>query len=411
MYEKRLNNGLKIVEYPIDNAQSIEIGLYIKAGARYENKGDNGITHLLEHMHFRQLGNMKQKEIYEYAEKMGSTLRGTTYKEMLCFNIKVRPKYLKKSLNLFEKIITTYEWTEEQLKSEKKVVISEIREKEDNNENQKIIDRVIWNKHPLSNSILGNASNIKRITLQKLVQYKKKIFCKDNMLLVITGAINEEEIIWINKKFEAIAINECLQKINSNNMNDGQFKRKHNYLMKNYPEWNLINMQLIFDVDLKQIKENELLFFNSIVGGGDGSYLQQEIRDKRGMVYDIYSYGEIFSDKAVWSIVYSIEKDQLYLSLNVIVKMLKMLKTVISQEDIEKNMPFFTENLWYWTEGTKELNFQLGNDFIKNKIGLTINERIKENEKINYERMQKVAEIILKNKKMSLIAMGPIKGR
>ena len=411
MYEKRLNNGLKIVEYPIDNAQSIEIGVYIKAGARYENKGDNGITHLLEHMHFRQLGNMKQKEIYEYAEKMGSTLRGTTYKEMLCFNIKVRPKYLKKSLNLFEKIITTYEWTEEQLKSEKKVVISEIREKEDNNENQKIIDRVIWNKHPLSNSILGNASNIKRITLQKLVQYKKKIFCKDNMLLVITGAINEEEIIWINKKFEAIAINECLQKINSNNMNDGQFKRKHNYLMKNYPEWNLINMQLIFDVDLKQIKENELLFFNSIVGGGDGSYLQQEIRDKRGMVYDIYSYGEIFSDKAVWSIVYSIEKDQLYLSLNVIVKMLKMLKTVISQEDIEKNMPFFTENLWYWTEGTKELNFQLGNDFIKNKIGLTINERIKENEKINYERMQKVAEIILKNKNMSLIAMGPIKGR
>ena len=411
MYEKRLNNGLKIVEYPIDNAQSIEIGLYIKAGARYENKGDNGITHLLEHMHFRQLGNMKQKEIYEYAEKMGSTLRGTTYKEMLCFNIKVRPKYLKKSLNLFEKIITTYEWTEEQLKSEKKVVISEIREKEDNNENQKIIDRVIWNKHPLSNSILGNASNIKRITLQKLVQYKKKIFCKDNMLLVITGAINEEEIIWINKKFEAIAINECLQKINSNNMNDGQFKRKHNYLMKNYPEWNLINMQLIFDVDLKQIKENELLFFNSIVGGGDGSYLQQEIRDKRGMVYDIYSYGEIFSDKAVWSIVYYIEKDQLYLSLNVIVKMLKMLKTVISQEDIEKNMPFFTENLWYWTEGTKELNFQLGNDFIKNKIGLTINERIKENEKINYERMQKVSEIILKNKNMSLIAMGPIKGR
>lgn len=411
MYEKRLNNGLKIVEYPIDNAQSIEIGLYIKAGARYENKDDNGITHLLEHMHFRQLGNMKQKEIYEYAEKMGSTLRGTTYKEMLCFNIKVRPKYLKKSLNLFEKIITTYEWTEEQLKSEKKVVISEIREKEDNNENQKIIDRVIWNKHPLSNSILGNASNIKRITLQKLVQYKKKIFCKDNMLLVITGAINEEEIIWINKKFEAIAINECLQKINSNNMIDGQFKRKHNYLMKNYPEWNLINMQLIFDVDLKQIKENELLFFNSIVGGGDGSYLQQEIRDKRGMVYDIYSYGEIFSDKAVWSIVYSIEKDQLYLSLNVIVKMLKMLKTVISQEDIEKNMPFFTENLWYWTEGTKELNFQLGNDFIKNKIGLTINERIKENEKINYERMQKVAETILKNKNMSLIVMGPIKGR
>ena len=104
MQKRTLNNGLKVICYPIEHAMSVEIGLYIRAGARYENKENNGITHLLEHMHFRQLGDMNQKEIYETTEMMGTSLRGTTYKEMLCFNMKVRPKYLEKSLDIFEKI-------------------------------------------------------------------------------------------------------------------------------------------------------------------------------------------------------------------------------------------------------------------------------------------------------------------
>lgn len=96
MQKRILNNGLKVICYPIEHAMSVEIGLYIRAGAKYENKDNNGITHLLEHMHFRQLGDMNQKDIYGTTELMGTSLRGTTHKEMLCFNVKVRPKYLEK---------------------------------------------------------------------------------------------------------------------------------------------------------------------------------------------------------------------------------------------------------------------------------------------------------------------------
>ena len=64
----KLSNGLTFIYYPISNAQSVEIGLYVKAGSRYETKSNNGITHLLEHMHFRQLGNMSQEEIYKQTE-------------------------------------------------------------------------------------------------------------------------------------------------------------------------------------------------------------------------------------------------------------------------------------------------------------------------------------------------------
>ena len=260
MQKRTLNNGLKVICYPIEHAMSVEIGLYIRAGARYENKENNGITHLLEHMHFRQLGDMNQKEIYETTEMMGTSLRGTTYKEMLCFNMKVRPKYLEKSLDIFEKILTTYDWTEEQLESEKKVVINEIYEKEDEVTLEKIYDKAIWRKNPLKRGILGSEENVKGFTVDDLVGYKKEIFSKNNVTLVITGAIDEEKSREIFEEFGKIKINEGVErKEKVEVIKRRQFKREPDVKLENFASWNIVDVQLSFDVDLTKIKENELL--------------------------------------------------------------------------------------------------------------------------------------------------------
>lgn len=85
-------------------------------------------------------------------------------------------------------------------------------------------------------------------------------------------------------------------------------QREPNIVVKEYSSWNILDVQLSFDVNLKLIRENELLFLNSIIGGGDGSRLQKEIREKMGLVYDIYSYVEIYNDAAVLSIFFLSKK-------------------------------------------------------------------------------------------------------
>lgn len=411
MQKRTLNNGLKVICYPIEHAMSVEIGLYTRAGARYENKENNGITHLLEHMHFRQLGDMNQKDIYGTTELMGTSLRGTTYKEMLCFNVKVRPKYLEKSLDIFEKILTTYDWTEEQLESEKKVVINEIYEKEDEVTLEKIYDKVIWRKNPLKRGILGSEENVKGFTVDDLVGYKKEIFSKNNVTLVITGAIDEEKSREIFEEFGKIKINEGVERKEKVEVIKGrQFKREPDVKLKNFASWNIVDVQLSFDVDLTKIKENELLFLNSIIGGGDGSYLQTKIRENQGLVYDIYSCVDIFSKESILSIIFSIDKSRLQLSILEIIKILKQLKNIISKKDVDRNMTFFTENLWYWAEETKELNFQLGSDFLNDKEVLTIEDRIMANERIDFQRMREISEMIFRKENMSLIVIGPTKG-
>jgi predicted Zn-dependent peptidase len=406
----KLSNGLTFISYPIQHAKSVEMGLYIKAGSRYETKNNNGITHLLEHIHFRQLGDMSQEVIYQETECMGTSLRGTTYKEIMNFHMKVRPKYLEKSLLFFEKILTTFNWTDEQLESEKKIVFNEIYEKEEEQELQLISDETIWQEHSLSQPILGNEQVIKRISLEELVNYKKEIFCKGNMVFVITGAIEDDDIKSITKQFERIPIADNKRAVIDENVVEAQFQRTSNIVMKKYSSWSFLDVQLSFDVNLTLIKENELLFLNSIIGGGDGSRLQKEIREKMGLVYDIYSYVEIYNDVAVLSIFFSIEKKNLQIGLQKIMDILNNLRVNISQRDMNMNITFFTDNLWFWLEDSHELNFQLGCDFIKAKELLTIEERIKENEKIDYYRLKEASNVIFRNENISLIVMGDTKG-
>ena len=406
----KLSNGLTFISYPIQHAKSVEMGLYIKAGSRYETKSNNGITHLLEHIHFRQLGDMSQEVIYQETECMGSSLRGTTYKEMVNFHMKIRPKYLEKSLLFFEKILTTFNWTDEQLESEKKIVFNEIYEKEDEQELQLISDETIWQEHSLSQPILGDEQTIKKISLEELVNYKKEIFCKENIVFVITGAVKDDDIKSITKQFGRIPITNNKRTFIDENIVEAQFQRKPNIVIKKYSSWSLLDVQLSFDVNLKLVKENELLFLNSIIGGGDGSRLQKEIREKMGLVYDIYSYVEVYNDVAVLSIFFSIEKKNLQICIQKIMEILNNIRTNISQRDMDMNMTFFTDNLWFWLEDSHELNFQLGCDFVKGKEILTIEERIKENEKIDYYRLREVSNVIFKNKNISLIVMGDTKG-
>lgn len=405
MQVTKLSNGITLICYPIKHAQSVEIGLYVKAGSRYENETNNGITHLLEHMHFRQLGDMEQEQIYTNTECMGSALRGTTYKDMLQFNMKIRPKYLEKALLLFKNILTTYNWSELQLESEKKIVLNELLEKEDKLLFQAIIDEAIWTKHPLSQQILGSKEIVENISLEKLVEYKKQIFCKENVALIITGAIDNDKIKSITGNFESISLSDRKEKL-IDEVVEKQFKRKPNIILEKFSSWSLVDVQLSFDVNLETIKENELLFLNSIIGGGDGSILQREIREKLGMVYEIYSEVEIYNGTAVMSIIFSIEKKKLYIGLEKIAKILKELN--ISQKDIDNNIVFFTDNLWYWEEDSYMLNFQLGSDFVNGKKLLTIEERIEENNKIKYSRMRQLSDVIFKPENMSLIVMGSV---
>ena len=94
MDEFILNNGFHIASFSMPNTHSITVGLYIRAGSKYESFEENGITHFLEHLHFRRLGDLSQQDLYYNMESIGGTLRAQTGRDYLKFSMKILPKSL-----------------------------------------------------------------------------------------------------------------------------------------------------------------------------------------------------------------------------------------------------------------------------------------------------------------------------
>ncbi|MEE1196060.1 MAG: insulinase family protein [Lachnospiraceae bacterium] len=171
-----LGNGLSVLFHQMQNTHSVTVGLYVKAGSGYETSEYNGITHLLEHLHFRKLGKYSQEELYYKMESMGSTLRAATYCNFLKFTMKVVPEKIEECIDIFQELIVTKEWMDEEIKQEKQVVINQILEKGNYITIDREVRKNIFKDHGLANEIMGNIQTVNNIRKTDLEKYKKEMF-------------------------------------------------------------------------------------------------------------------------------------------------------------------------------------------------------------------------------------------
>lgn len=201
-----LKNGLRILYYPMKNTHSVTFGLYVKAGLAYNNEKKTGITHFLEHLHFRRLGDISQNELYYRMECLGSTLRAATYKDFLKFSMKIIPENLKQVLDIFVHIIHAMEWTNEEFEKEKQVVINQILEKGDYLTLQQEVNKVIFKDHMLSENIMGSVDSVNSISIEDIKKYKKECFKTSNILFCITGNVKKDDFDIVKDVLQNISL-------------------------------------------------------------------------------------------------------------------------------------------------------------------------------------------------------------
>lgn len=396
-----LKNGIKMLYYPISSSYSVSISLNIYGRIYLENSENNGITHFLEHLHFRRLGNIVQSELYHNMDKIGSNLNAETYKEMMRFHTKIRPKYLYNALEIFENILTSYSWLDSDIEYEKKVVLNEICEKENYFDIQSLVDDIMLKDTPFHLPVIGTEETVKKLSRESIIEYKKRIFSKGNIGIVITGTFDDIDIRNINKRFENINIGDVLD------VTVGELQIPKNQI-KIFDE-NLNYPCAVMSFWVKDsVSNSKITLLNSILGGGTGSILQRRIREKYGLSYDIYSYIECYSGLSLINIYFSCNINNLYLCLEQIVNVLNEIKIDISDREMEANIPYFTDNMWYLLENTEQLNEELSWDLFDKNGVKTIEERIAEYEQIDKYCLRKVAREIFNIENCTLIVSGKL---
>lgn len=401
MKKYELKNGITVLYFQMKYTYSVVIGLAVKAGAAFENENTNGITHFLEHLHFRRLNDISQDELYFKMDKIGGNIKAETYKELLRFSMKVRPKYLCEALDILENILTANRWSEDEIECERKTVLNELNEKRDFFNMESLADEIILKGTSFERPVIGNERSIKSFEIKDVLLAKETFFSAGNIALVVTGNFSDNDMDLINRRLEKVKVGE--------NKNFCEFKSNKIKPIIKYVKSDLTYpcSVMSFFVD-ERVTEYELSLLNSILGGGTGARLQKEIREKHGFSYDIYSYTKEYSGLHLLNISFSAEKSSVCCALEEIIRVLNNMKVDISVQDMESNIHYYTDNLWYLLESPDLINENLCWEiFSKNGIK-TVREKIDKYNSIDINHLMKISTDVFIKENCSLIIAGDI---
>lgn len=363
MIETILNNGLLVSYTPLPTTHSFAIDLFVRAGAIYEDRGKEGITHFLEHLHFRRLHDMTQPELYYYMESIGTTLRAVTYRDSLRFYLKIAPSHFEKALMLLKKILVADNWSDDDINAERKVVLNEIYSKYEYDISE-IAGKNIFSKTPYERTILGREGSLSSITREDILDYKHRMFNLDNLKLFISGPVSSTE-----KQLVADTLGNVRLPTGERQRPQCRFMHFGNRgpdIVKVSHDTGFIEADISFDVPEHFGAEvSDLL--NCILGEGVGSKLQRSIREQKSYTNEICSWLERYESISVQHIRFGVNRASFENTFNAVIDVLKDIKTNISREDLETSLPFFEDNRVFYLDSPEDTNFlHAFNSFVLN---------------------------------------------
>lgn len=292
-----LNNGIRVVTEELPHFRSIALGIWVKTGSRHEQKDQNGISHFIEHMLFKGSEKYNVKAIAEIFDGMGGMVNAYTSKEYTCYYIKVIDEHLDQALEVLSDMLFRPALDEQELVKERHVIEEEIAMYDDTPDDfvHDLIASAAYGDDPLAYPILGTEETISSLSADDLRQYMLEHYHSGHIVISAAGRIDERSLQLIRQYFDV-----RLPKKNLKRPKFSPYYGKTMFHQKN-TEQNHICLALpgvsYSDPDLY-----EMICLNNLLGGGMSSRLFQEIREKRGLAYSVYSYHCAYEDSGLWTV-------------------------------------------------------------------------------------------------------------
>ena len=283
--KKILECGITLVTEKIPEMQAASIGIYVGAGSAYENPEISGISHFIEHMFFKGTKNRSYKQIAEEMDNLGAQYNACTSKEYTCFYAKSITSTFPKVCDILFDMLTNSLFDENEMNKERKVILEEMRMIEDMPEDY-IIDLVtenIMHGSDVANSIIGTRKSLKNIGHNEIVNYIKKQYVKDQIVVAVVGSFNEKNLIkQINDNFSKFAKKKAARK-DLNVIGTPRYTSKARDISQSHIALGLPS------ISMGDTKYYAQAVVNDVLGGSMSSRLFQNIREERGLAYTVYS--------------------------------------------------------------------------------------------------------------------------
>ncbi|MGF7048795.1 putative Zn-dependent peptidase [Paenibacillus sp. DS2015] len=386
----KLTNGLRVVMEKIPNCRSVSFGIWVKTGSRNENDDNNGISHFIEHMLFKGTERFTAKDIAEQFDAIGGNVNAFTSKEYTCYYAKVLDEHLPIAVDVLSDMFFRSKLDDEELSKEKNVILEEISMYEDDPDDlvHDLMAKVVYGDHPLAYPILGTRERLESMNANDLRCYMDKHYTIENTVISVAGNIDEHLVELLERHFGGFDIHstesEVIVPSFHSNLLFHKKKTEQNHICISFPGCSNEDKRLY-----------AMVLLNNTLGGGMSSRLFQEIREKRGLAYAVYSYHSAHADNGLFTIYAGTAPKQTKEVMDLTKEVLLDVATHgITEDELRKGKEQLKGSLILSLEGTGSRMNRLGKNELMLGKHYTLDEMIHNIEQVSMADVDSVLDLM-----------------
>jgi len=403
-----LPNGLVVITETMPHVRSVSVGIWVRTGSRREPAELNGISHFIEHMVFKGTERRTAEEIARAMDSVGGMLDAFTAKEMICFNAKVLDEHLPIAFDVLSDMVLRPRFAEEDVAKEKQVVLEEIKMDQDNPDYlvHEIFTQNFWRGHSLGKPILGTRETVKAFTRDSLFACFRPWFAPNNTVITAAGHLDHSRLLeLVGRDFSALAP--------ASQAAAGPAPRPHARIVtRTKRELEQVHICLgVPSYPMAHERRYAAGVLNNLLGGGMSSRLFQNIREKQGLAYAVFSELSPYRDAGLLSIYAGTARETAGQVVRSVTSEFRSLKEQpVAEEELRRAKDHMKGSLMLSLESTGARMSNLARQEMYFGRFITLDELLASIEGVTRDQVQQIAQEYFRPDQIGVTVLGNLDG-
>jgi predicted Zn-dependent peptidase len=403
-----LPNGLVVVTQTMNHVRSVSIGVWVRNGSRREAIEQNGLAHFMEHMVFKGTERRSAEAIAREMDSVGGMLDAFTSKEQICFNAKVLDENLPIAFDVIADLVLRPRFDSDDVAKERQVVLEEIKMDLDNPEYMlhEIFTRGFWPEHPLGRPILGTPETVKQFSREALQTRFREWFAPDHLVITAAGNVTHQQVMdLVQREFGHLRSNGALEEHTPPRTGAPLHVERKKELEQ---------VHLCVGVPSLPIAHERrfgIAVLNNMLGGGMSSRLFQNIREKRGLAYAVFSEITPYSDAGMLTVYAGTAKETVGQVLDLTIAEFRSMKeSPVMDEELRRAKNHLKGSLMLSLESTSSRMSNLARQELYFGKFYSLDEILASIEAVSREDVRSLAQEFFRPEQISATVLGPVNG-
>ena len=400
-----LKNGVRIISKRMPYVHSVSMGVWVNVGTRDESSTENGLSHFIEHMIFKGTAKRSSFQIAKEFDAIGGHTNAFTSAENTCYHAKVMGTHLETMVDILSDIFLNSVFDKKEIENERSVILQEISMVEGNPDEyvHVLSGKNFWGDNALGRSILGTRENVSRFDDNAIKAFFYRFYQPDRIVISVAGEVEHDRFTDIIAPiFESIQPGD---KLPERVTPDGQ-----GLIDLHYRNLEQIHICLAAKgISVNDPRRYAFSLLNTILGGNMSSRLFQEIRERRGLAYSVFSFISSYADTGMFGAYAGVEPKNAYQTIRLILKEIqKLKKTRVDSGELHDAKEYTKGSLMLSAESNDNQMVRLAQNETYFNDYVPLQKIVNEIDMVSPNDIIELAENLLQTDRFSLTMLGPI---